>query len=227
MFKFNRLAQEVAALGAVTAAGSALAADSIYSTTIAKTDLPSVSLEWVYAGEMNGKLNGNSFQTFCADIFQTFPGWGSANVANDYALVSGATKFGSRASDVNKLFTNWYGSANTQAGSTAFQLALWEVIYESGSTYDVGNGTFTAKSSPNGSATAAIYTDANNMLSNLGTLGSVYTQVDVYSSATKQDFTTISTVPEPEAYALALAGFGVLVGARRFKQRRPAGATSY
>lgn len=227
MFRFSNVAQGLAILGAVSAAGSALAADSIYidnfvytgthstySTTIAKSDVPSVSPEWVYAGEMNGKLNGNSFQTFCADIFQTFPGWGSANVANDYALVSGATKFGSKATDVNKLFTNWYGSATTEAKSTAFQLALWEIIYESGA-YDVGTGTFTAKSLPNGSATAAIYADANNMLSNLGTLGSTYTQVDVYQSTTKQDFTTISVVPEPESYALAVAGLGVVGFAMR------------
>lgn len=230
MFGFNKVAQAVAALGAISMAGSALAdtiqidsfvytgTHSTWSTTITKSDAPIYGPRWVYAGEMKGKLNGNSFQTFCADIFQDFPGWSVAD--GSYALASGASVFGSRATDVNKLFTNWYGSANTEAKSTAFQLALWEIIYESGSTYDVGSGTFTAKSTPNGSATGTIYADANNMLGNLGTLGSTYTQVDVYRSADKQDFTTISTVPEPEAYALALVGLGILVGARRLQQRR-------
>lgn len=229
--RLNRLAQAVLAVGACGLAGSAFAADSIYidsfvytgshstySTTIVKTD-PTTVNKWVYAGEMLGNLNGSSFQTFCVDIFQDFPGWGSGNVANDYNLVLGSTAFGSKATDVNKLFTNWYGSATNEAKSTAFQLALWEIVYESGSSYNLSTGTFTASSSPNGSATTAIYTDANTMLANLGTLGPVYTQVDVYQSATKQDFTTISTVPEPESYLLALASLGVLFGVRKIRQR--------
>ena len=228
-FKLNGVARAALAVGVCGMAGSAFAADTIqidkfvytgttstYSTTIEKSDAPTYGPKWVYAGEMAGKLNGNSFQTFCADIFQAFPGWG---VAANYSLVSGSTAFGAtKATDVNKLFTNWYGSATTEAKSTAFQLALWEIIYETGS-YDLSNGNFTASSTPNGSATAAIYADANNMLNNLGTLGSVYTQVDVYQNADYQDFTTISTVPEPESYVLALASLGVLFGVRKIRQR--------
>lgn len=231
-FKLNGVARAALAVGVCGMAGSAFAdtiwidsfkydsdsnAHTTFSTTITKSDSPSTGPKAVYAGEMVGNLNGGSFETFCVDIFQTFPGWGSANKSTDYSLVLGSTAFGSRATDVNKLFTNWYSSATTEAASTAFQLALWEIVYESGSGYDVGSGTFTAMSP--GTATAAIYSDANNMLANLGTLGSVYTQVDVYQSATKQDFTTISTVPEPESYLLALASLGVLFGVRKIRQR--------
>lgn len=229
MFTFTKVAQAVAAVGALSLAGSALAdtiyidsftktgTHSTYTSNVVKTDPVAVTLNNQTAGELTGNLNGASFQTFCVDIFQTFPGWGSVNASSDYSLVLGSTAFGAKATDVNKLFTNWYSSSMTQVQSTAFQLALWEIVYESGSSYNLGSGTFQASGGTFGFGTN--YTDANNMLGNLGSLGSVYTQVDIYQSATKQDFTTISTVPEPEAYALALAALGVLVGARKMKRR--------
>lgn len=235
MKRLTGLVQAVAALGAMSLAGSALAADTImlddfvhglaYRSTYTSTVTPSVSTSPLFAGEVKGTLNSASFQTFCAEVTDWSAGW-NPNYGDDYSLVSGASQFGAaKATDLNKLFTNWYSSATTAATSTAFQLALWEIIYETG-TYDVSNGSFTAKSP--GTATAAIYTDANNMLANLGTLGSTYMQVDVYKSAEYQDFTAVSTVPEPESYALALAALGVLVGARQFKRRggKPAAAAA-
>lgn len=227
MKRLTQLAQAVAALGAMSLAGSALADtiqidDFVYgsalhttlTTHIKKTDVPTADLT-TEAGEVKGLLNGNSFQTFCADIFQSFPGWSVPN--SSYSLVLGSTAFGaSKATDVNRLFTNWYSTATNEGNSTAFQVALWEIIYESTSTYDVGSGTFTATG---GNAPGAVFATANTMLGSLGSLGSNYLQVDVYQSASKQDFTTVTTVPEPEAYALALVGLGVLVGARKLKAR--------
>lgn len=228
MLTFGKSAKAALAVGALSLAGSALAdtiqidsftytgTHSTYSSTINKSDNPTAHMT-TPGGELSGLLNGNSFQTFCADIFQAFAGWGPSNANSSYSLVAGSTAFGaSKSTDVNKLFTNWYGSANNEANSTAFQLALWEIVYESGSSYDLGTGTFTASG---GTATAGIYNTANNWLANLGSLGSVYKQVDVYQSGSFQDFTTVSTVPEPEAYALALASLGVLIGARRINRR--------
>lgn len=230
MFTFTKVAQAVAAIGALSLAGSALAANTIYidsftktgthstyTSNIAKTNPVTKSINGVYAGEMSGKLDTASFQTFCVDIFQDFPGWGSGNSSSDYSLVLGSIGFGAKATDVNKLFTHNYSAGMTEVQSTAFQLALWEIVYESNTTYDLSTGTFTATDGT--SNAAGVYSAAGTMLGNLGDLGSLYTQVDIFQSASKQDFTTISVVPEPEAYALALVGLGVLVGARKLKGR--------
>ncbi|NMQ27390.1 PEP-CTERM sorting domain-containing protein [Candidatus Accumulibacter phosphatis] len=103
---------------------------------------------------------------------------------------------------------------NSQDNSAALQSAVWEVINETTSSYGFTTGTFNATSST-GSTQAAL-TALDAIWANLGTQ-TVTHYVDQLHSETNQDF-LVAAVPEPESYAMLLAGLGI-VGAVARRRR--------
>lgn len=157
---------------------------------------------------------GPSFAAWCVDIFD-----GMAATQN-YTFKSGATFYSAdpgKATALSHLASNWLSAATTSASnSAAFQLAVWEIVNEtSGGTYSLTAGNFRGTSS-----TAAVLTEANLMLANLtGTLTyttNIWAQNTAHST---QDLAVFAPVPEPESYAMMLAGLGMMgFVARRRKQ---------
>lgn len=160
-----------------------------------------------------GAYDNASFATYCVELGQTF-NW---NVTyNDYRIVKGDTYSlwagnPTTAGQIGQLMTyvDTFGSL-TSVQSTGVQLAIWELIYETGNSYSLDTGTFTnTPSSSNGFA--------NTLLAGFSSTTSLY-NVDVLKNDNHQDFLVLTAVPEPQAYALALAGLA-LVGVFGRKMR--------
>jgi len=208
--KLKTLALAVAFLGA----GPAFA-DSVNLTNYAFPPAKPVTVSTPSysgsAGQFTGTLNGNSFSTFCTDLFQTF----SFNTTyTDYSIVSGVTAWGAAKSlAMDQLMSAIVLSGwPTDAAQSAWaQAAVWEVLYETSGSYGFNTGTFQATSTDSG---VQGYLTSNNNWASLPSY-TVTVHVDQLYSREHQDFlvvTEVPAVPEPETYALMLAGL-VAVGA--------------
>lgn len=166
----------------------------------------------VYAGGFLTDAGGNSFTSWCVDIFQhTYFG----QTVNDYSLTDGATALGAARSDaLGRLATQALPLVTNAASSGAFQLAIWEIVNETaGNAYNLGSGNFTAANVSNGSLSLA-----QGWLSNLGSLNQY--AVSVWRSGSRQDLAVFDRVTVPEAGSLTLLGLGLL--AAGFARRRSA-----
>jgi hypothetical protein len=174
------------------------------------------------AGEFKGFLNGNSFSTFCTDIYQSF-GWNNPyknyelkTVEETQALWGAPTYAQGSYSQVSKLFTTAYTSiGGSSVNSAAFQFALWELLYESSGSYDTGTGTFMLGGT--GTGTVDARKQANIWLASLTNASEGYSIQSLYSRET-QDFLVATPVPEPQTYALALVSLGIVAGYARRKR---------
>ncbi|MET3131464.1 hypothetical protein AAKU55_001726 [Oxalobacteraceae bacterium GrIS 1.11] len=167
-----------------------------------------------YAGQgggFSGALNGAPIATYCLDLYQEFYFGG---VYSNYT-VGGGTLSSRAAQDIGRLVTQDGGKVVDANSSAAFQLALWEVLYESPATaYNLNSGNFTG--SGGGTSTAL----ANSWLNGLGVGAASNVHVQRLYSAENQDFLVITAVPEPSNYAMFGAGLGLLA----FLSRRKRGA---
>ena len=158
------------------------------------------------AGGFSGTLNGNAFQTYCVDLYQTF------NWNTNYSNYGAVALPGTIAQDLGRLYTSHLADVNNGDTAAAFQVAAWEIMYETGGAgYSLSAGNFTE----NGNAT--VHGIAQGYLDTLGS-SSVYT-VQKLASPTNQDFILTSAVPEPSSYAMLGAGLGLLGFMARRKQR--------
>lgn len=98
----------------------------------------------------------------------------------------------------------------SQTGGGLFTLSSLDVLYTSGGTTLVGSN-------------AAVYTVTGTGTINFGSLFAGVTEVTWYDSGNSDsafDNVTINAIPEPETYAMLLAGLGLLgFAARRRKQK--------
>jgi hypothetical protein len=163
---------------------------------------------------------GPSFEAWCVDIFSNF--W-FPSTSNNTLLSASSVFNATKADDLGRLYTAHHtlidGHGSTSNDSAAFQLAVWEIVNESGSSYDLSNGAFTA--------TGTGAADAQSWLSALGSTTSMYSanvwRVDSMVSTDhghSQDVVVFAPVPEPETYAMLLAGLGLMsvTAYRRKKQ---------
>jgi PEP-CTERM motif len=167
------------------------------------------------AGGFLTKLNGldPAFTTYCIDLYQYIafnqPPYDYTNVPASAHLFRNA----GAAQDLARLYSSGHlvDSAVTEA---AFQLAVWEIAYEkTGSAYDLGSGdaSFTGAA-----GTLAL---ASGWLASLSSHGAG-PGINVLESPGQQDV-IYAAVPEPETYALLLAGLAAVGGvARRRKDVR-------
>jgi hypothetical protein len=162
----------------------------------------------------------NSFQSWCVDIFHSFsfPALGTA-VSNGASVVFGAAK----AADLGRLFTNFHSAidstASTGTNQAAFQLAIWEIVNETAGSYSLGSGDFRATGT--GASVAASWL---NQLNTNASLSSAF-NVDIWSmlqgaSGTgPQDVAVFTPIPEPQTYAMLLAGLGLMGFVARRRSR--------
>ena len=174
---------------------------------------------------LNGVItNDNDAENFTAwrlDISQ------SINLNVNYAVTSnpftGAVLGAARIANIQALFNTALAGLNitNNANSAGFQLALWELAYENGSSFDVSSGNFKATS-----GNASALSVANSLLAGLGGpltgnysltfLESKYHASQNLVTGTPGDL--IPPVPVPAAGLLlfsALGGIGVLGRMRR------------
>lgn len=165
------------------------------------------------AGEFTGLWNGNSFSAMCVDVNHDLS---FGTTYTNYTAMTPAA-YGFTATQVglfNRLYTDYYATSHTNGvNAAAFQIAVWEITYDGNGALNLGANTFTLGSGGNATAKST----AASWLSSLTPLASsawTFTVLDSQSvtggqSAT-QDLLVAIPVPEPETYALLLAGLGLL-----------------
>jgi subtilisin family serine protease len=154
-------------------------------------------------GSLDITVNGTSFLAFCIDPFQY-----SSHSATDYSSFSDLSTLGSSvAGVVANLYSESYASTIGNATkSAAFQLALWDLAKDDGV---LTSGNVHTTSSTNSAVVAA----ANTMIYNAQhATGSTQYSFNLYTNGSKQDYlvASVTAVPEPETYAMMLAGLGLL-----------------
>jgi hypothetical protein len=156
----------------------------------------------VYAGGFVTNAGSESFISWCVDIFQnTYIG----QTVNDYNKATGVAALGAtKANALGRLATHALGSVNNSATAGAFQLAAWEIINETNSSWNLTNGNFRASDVTNGSRSIA-----QGWLNALAGVTSLY-NVHVWQSRTRQDLAVFErvSVPEPATLALFIVGLG-------------------
>jgi hypothetical protein len=158
----------------------------------------------IYVGSYNIKEQGqaSSFAAYCVDPFQVsnsnYVGYERSPLVASQLPVVSATRF----DNLNKLYSNAYaGSLANGTKAAGFHLALWEIWH------DDGNLT-TGNIKTLGSSDAGMISEATSLLAHLSTWSAGAPSLVYYSNASYQDY--IAAVPEPESYALLLAGLGML-----------------
>ena len=170
------------------------------------------------AGGFATSLNGGpSFESYCVDLYQTisfgvhypeYTGPGTSHVFNN----------GNAYTDLSRLYAR-AGVVGNSVAEAAFQIAVWEIAYEKTSNaYDLASGD--AKFF-GGTADPGSLSLASTWLSSLGAAGP---GIQVLESRSHQDV-IYAPVPEPETYAMLLAGLAA-VGFMSRRQGRHARSVS-
>lgn len=124
--------------------------------------------------------------------------------------------------NVEKLFNANYSTLDltSNAQSAGFQLALWELLYEHNSTFDVTDGWFVATSSWHRSMSHALQY-ANQFLGNLdGAISQNYKLTYYQSTGHSQNLVSATAVPIPAAGLMLGFGLaGLYCAGRRRKTR--------
>jgi len=172
------------------------------------------------AGGFSGSISGfgapfdsASFQTYCVELTQFF--YLPSGDMTGYSIVAGSAyaewTLPTTSNRIGQLITyvnSHPGAVDTAAESTSLQLAIWNSIYDSDNT--LGGGSFYDTTSYAAYADTLLAASASTV-SNLG--------VYVLTSRDSQDFLVTTPVPEPETYALVLAGLAAMVSVKRRRAR--------
>ncbi|MEO5765295.1 MAG: hypothetical protein ABIR52_08300 [Casimicrobiaceae bacterium] len=159
----------------------------------------------VNAGGFTGTFGGNPILFWCADLLRDYSFGDSYNYT--------ATLYVN--TNLSRLFTEVGGSVSattTTDRSAAFQLAIWEILYESNTTapYNVGTGNFLVANNYGNTAAVAL---ANTWLLNLN-VSQPLTTLYWGSNEDRQNFITDTTIESPllvpEPLPLSLLGVGLL-----------------
>ncbi|MCE5278981.1 MAG: PEP-CTERM sorting domain-containing protein [Planctomycetaceae bacterium] len=158
------------------------------------------------AGQMKINYQGEDVLGYCVDL-------------NHYA---GTTEVTERSAStlangwmVAYLFNTYAPAVVTGIDASALQSALWEVINETGSVFDVTAGHFFISNN------AAVATAANNLLATIPASYSPSVWPIVLDSLTKQDIIIEGRIPEPATIGMMVLGsMGVFM--RRLSRRHVA-----
>lgn len=226
--KITKLAGVAAALAmaASASAGTVIATFNSVSPSVNVNYVSPVGSGSTTAGVFNWTRTGGThvgspagnFSSFCIELNQNVA-FSSSYTFNIQALkdspspglpVPGPLGMGAtKASDLKKLWAAYRNSIVDNTTAAAFQVAVWEIVYEASTNYSVsnGNGAFYLTNQ------AAVRNQANAWLSSLGSL-TAEANLAAMSSPSVQD--QLVLVPTPPA---VLAGAG-LMGAVAVKQIR-------
>jgi PEP-CTERM motif len=179
-------------------------ADGSESVNFSLTAPNSVVSGSTSAGGFEMSFNGGpSFETYCVDLYQhiTF-----GQTYTDYSAFATSHGFANSHAyaDLGRLYAT-AGTVDTAVKEAAFQIAVWEIAYETGGSYDLAHGsaTFSGGSADSSGALAL----ASSWL--LGLTNGAHPDIVVSESGDHQDM-IYAPVPEPQTYALFMAGIAAV-----------------
>ena len=150
------------------------------------------------------------FLAFCVDLAQY--------VKNpQYAVINNNLFSGTTLENMERLFSSVLGGStlgdviDTSLEAAGFQVALWEVMMDTGNGYDLDNGAFSM------SKNAGVEAQAEAYLAGLSNGKTGAYKLTFLESDKNQDVVTVAPVPLPASAFMILAGLGGLAAARRRK----------
>jgi hypothetical protein len=166
---------------------------------------------------------GSSFRSFCADFFQDV----SAGVNYTFTPVDVAAlpdvagpNSAVKLSKIQELYDRFYDSATDAERGAAFQLALWEILYDP-TNNDLSSGNFIAQGPGNPSSIGI----AQNWLNIIGddTIpdpAKKYDLVGLYSPTAQDQIVPQQPIPAPAGVVLLVIGVAGLVARRRLAAKK-------
>ncbi|WP_287112425.1 PEP-CTERM sorting domain-containing protein [Methylobacillus sp.] len=188
----------------------------------------------VAAGAYSGTWdNGDSFAAFCVELTQGFRAFGKS------ATYTEGTFSATVESNLTNLANKYYSFVDDAISSAAFQVAVWEIVYEKDDGLNLGKDKFQAEptkewqgkflfgkwvTDPDSKAAIDL---AKTWLAGVnddsvvatGDYALTYLQNKKYQDLVV--FTAVAAVPEPATYGMLLLGMGVVA----FVARRRRGYT--
>jgi hypothetical protein len=190
--------------------------------------------QWTSGDEKPGNINANNqFWTYCIELTQNVNN--NSSVTYNLAPLDTAPDPGrgigggmgiTKANMVQELFERNYTMNFNAVQAAAFQLALWEIIFEHGTSasWSITSGDF--RLTTNNSTIAGLAGDMLNSVRNNGNgnyTGPRQWGLMAMTSGDSQDQVVVTPTPAPPGLVLALSGLlpGV-VCLRRMRRVRPA-----
>jgi hypothetical protein len=179
----------------------------------------------------NGNVSAGAFNlnppageiAYCIDLAQTisfgvlYSDYTKASLASDGVFSS------SQKDKIAQLFHGFYTTSLLNSkNSAAFQLALWEIAFETGSTLDVDGaltGTRGVNYATGSDAPGSVIAIADGWLTGLSAFSTEWTGLFTYRSGEHQDQIVFHPVPEAPTWIILCAGLGLvaLLARRRVK----------
>ncbi len=168
-----------------------------------------------YAGpfRLTGSGGMGNFVAFCVDLAKFL------SSGNTYTTASSSGYGAAVDSSISKLFNSAYAGISNAVQGAAFQVALWEIITDTGSGYDLSSGGFSATYAP---FSSAVLDQANAYLSALGTAPSGGYSLTFLNSGNSQNLVTVAQIPAvplPAAAGMMGLALGALLAVSRRKRR--------
>jgi hypothetical protein len=217
-------------LAATPALADALTFNGLFypgaDTVHIKNTAPALN-EYTYSGGLNMKdttapwtigsvttAKNASFMAWCIDIYDNMQSANYTLVDGDAFVPSSHVPLtSSRILALERLASNDLALVNNAKTSSAFQLAVWEIMAENSGSYGLSTGNFTAF----GNSVPGVLTLANSWLANLGTAAPTM-ELHVWRAnipGSTQDLAVFAPIPEPGSYAMLLAGLTLIGFAAR------------
>lgn len=173
---------------------------------------------------------GPTFRSFCGDFFQ------DVSLGNDYTFTPGTlidlpdVNSAVQVRKITELYDRYYDVATDAEKGAAFQLALWEILYDPNNT-NLSSGDFTAIGPGNPSSIGV----AQSWLNIIGD-DSIpdperkYTLTALLSPSAQDQIVPTTPVPAPAGVVLLVIGAAGLIARRKFAKKKadtePSAATT-